>query len=211
MSQHRARDYWKSIAVDVEDIEEHPGYRYKFCRSFDEFDAIMKSEVGPGWRQTDWARYLAQGDSLDIPNVSIEKVNRDKMPPAQVTNPFVASRNNYESLCRELIQKGVTDVNTLYEIVRTTTTKYRVYAGSEEYTYKPTKAAIQSFVRKYSRRNRRPTRLTPVYIIAALIKHYANEGRSLREIAYKLNKNEGIKLSHERIRELAEYKHPINV
>jgi hypothetical protein len=203
MSPRKARDFWRGIAVGVEDTTEYPGYRYVFCKTFAEFDKLMQEEAGSDWRQTEWARYLARGDGESSLDISIERVNRDKMSPANVVNPYVAVRNNYEFIAKQLIQEGVTDVETLYDLIRRHTTSYRTFTGTELYTYKPTKQLLTELVRKYSTRTRRPTRVTPTYIIRALIEHYAQEGRSLRDIAYKLNKNEGIRLSHERIREIA--------
>jgi hypothetical protein len=203
MSFAAKNPFWRSIVRDVTDTKEHPGYMFEFFRSFKEFDEYLSAHHDLNWRETEWGKFLMKPDfpeadcsyfgAMDIENLEAT---------APADNSYTQKKNSYENVARDLIRAGVTDVDTLHAIISNTTTGFRELEGYTTHTYKPTKAALGRYISKYNTKTQRALRKTPKHIVLALIKHYVEQRLSLRDISYKLNKNDGIQLSYERIREL---------
>jgi hypothetical protein len=202
MSYSTRTAFWRELAHEVEETKEHPGYRYKYFKSFTELDEYMCANVDPNWKDTSWGKFLLRAEDIESEHTSLSAVDQTDVQPIAPGNSFTANKNDYECLARDLIRAGVTDLETLMGLIGQTTVQYREYTGPTTHTYRPVKAVVQRYITKYNTKAQRPLKQTPKHIVTALIKFYADQRLSLRDIAYKLNKNDGIKLSYERIREL---------
>lgn len=169
-------EIWRNVVKSVDIIPQHPGYRYNYFKSWQDFDECMKETCGEDWQTKPWAKVFLR-DELE-----------DTLP---TSDRGLGATNNYTWFVYRLVKQGITDVDDIYTTLRDVIV-YFPYMSKKFSLRKKTIARLVNDAKRYyqvAKYNYNPQEL---------IQFYAGQGYSLRLIQQKLMEH-GVFYSHTQI------------